>query len=178
MWSCIAMARMERNMRRSYMRLNMGFYFKGRARDAQQTLRQYRVNLAPLRFGAGLKGKVFDGFETGTPTVTTPIGAEGIADAAAWGCSISDDPQVFVSAAVQLYQDESAWRAVQDRASSILQRRFSSRVWMPRLPDLIEAARAGLQLNRHLHFTGRMLRHHHQRSTEFMSRWIEAKNRP
>ena len=38
----------------------------------------YRVNLAPLRYGAGLKGKVFDGFQTGTPTVMTPIAAEGI----------------------------------------------------------------------------------------------------
>ena len=50
-----------------------GFHFKGRAQDALETMRQYRVNLAPLRFGAGLKGKLFDGFETSTPSVTTPI---------------------------------------------------------------------------------------------------------
>ncbi|MCN4144888.1 MAG: glycosyltransferase family 4 protein [Thiohalomonas sp.] len=39
-----------------------GFIIKGRARDAIETLAHYRVNLAPLRFGAGIKGKIADGF--------------------------------------------------------------------------------------------------------------------
>ena len=38
----------------------------------------YRVLLAPLRFGAGLKGKIVDAWAHGLPVVTTPIGAEGM----------------------------------------------------------------------------------------------------
>jgi O-antigen biosynthesis protein len=48
---------------------------------------------------------------------------------------------------------------------------------LPRLPQLFEATISQLTENRKQHFVGRMLRHHHHRSTEFMSRWIEAKNR-
>ena len=38
----------------------------------------YKALLAPLRFGAGIKGKICDGFYNGLPCVTTPIGAEGM----------------------------------------------------------------------------------------------------
>lgn len=154
-----------------------GFHFKGRAEDALKTLQQYRVNLAPLRFGAGLKGKIFDGFEVGTPTVTTPIGAEGIADEAAWGCSISDEPEQIADVAVKLYEDVDFWQGVQECGHCILKQRFDSGVWLPKLPELLESALDTREQNRQQHFVGRMLRHHHHRSTEFMSRWIEAKNR-
>ena len=55
-----------------------GFYIAGWAQDAQDVLAKARVNLAPLRFGAGLKGKIFDAMQVGTPTVMTDIAAEGI----------------------------------------------------------------------------------------------------
>jgi len=54
-----------------------GLHMKGRA-ESLQVLGSYRVLLAPLRFGAGIKGKVLDAWRHGTPVVTTPIGAEGI----------------------------------------------------------------------------------------------------
>ena len=41
-------------------------------------MQRYRVCLAPLRFGAGLKGKIVDSWAHGTPVCTTPIGAEGM----------------------------------------------------------------------------------------------------
>ena len=41
-------------------------------------MQQYRICLAPLRFGAGLKGKIVDSWAHGTPVCTTPIGAEGM----------------------------------------------------------------------------------------------------
>ena len=43
-----------------------------------QVMRSYRVLLAPLRYGAGLKGKIVDAWAHGLPVVTTPIGAEGM----------------------------------------------------------------------------------------------------
>lgn len=155
----------------------LGFHFKGRAEDALATMANYRLNLAPLRYGAGLKGKVFDGFQTGTPTVTTPIGAEGIAGSIGWGCPISADPQPFADAAIEVYANADQWSRVQAQGQRIARERFDTDEWQPRLPELLYRALATREENRQQHFTGRMLRHHHHRSTEFMSRWIEAKNR-
>jgi O-antigen biosynthesis protein len=55
-----------------------GFFIKGRAEDAREVISKARVMLAPLRFGAGLKGKLVEAMLFGTPAVTTPIGAEGL----------------------------------------------------------------------------------------------------
>ena len=54
------------------------FRVMGKAGDVYETLQRYRCTLAPLRFGAGLKGKVSDGWMVGTPCVATPIAAEGM----------------------------------------------------------------------------------------------------
>ena len=155
----------------------VGFHCKGRADDALPTMRQYRVSLAPLRYGAGLKGKLFDGFQTGTPSVTTPIGAEGVVGAMDWGCAIESDPEPFAATAVAVYSDEVKWQAVQVQGQCIAKARFDASAWLPRLPVRLAEGIEGREANRAQQFTGRMLRHHHHRSTEFMSRWIEAKNR-
>jgi len=154
-----------------------GFHFKGRATDALKTMQCYRVNMAPLRFGAGLKGKLFDAFETGTPSVTTPVGAEGVSsDTCQWGCEVSDVPEEIAVAAISLYQDPELWKQVQNCGANIVRERFHRDMWFGRLPQLIADARAQLISSRKANFVGQMLRHHHHRSTEFMSRWIEAKN--
>jgi hypothetical protein len=151
-----------------------GFHFKGRAEDALQTMAGYRVNLAPLRYGAGLKGKVFDGFLTGTPTVVTPVAAEGIypdphfADAT---------PEAFVHRAVELYRDKTAWEVRQHAEQVVCGERFDAMSWLPRFPELLKQAFQERHALRELNFVGQMLRHHQHRSTEFMSRWIEAKNK-
>ncbi len=158
-------------------RADQGFYFKGRADSAVETVAQYRVNLAPLRFGAGLKGKLFDGFETGTPCVTTPIGAEGIALEAEWGCAISAAPIEFASTASAVYQNPRLWQSLVDSGAAILESRFSRDYWKTCFQKRLHALIESRDDRRHRQFTGRMLRYHQHRSTEFMSRWIEEKNR-
>ena len=54
-----------------------GFHIKGQAKTLD-IMRKYRLCLAPLRFGAGLKGKIVDSWQNGLPVVTTVIGAEGM----------------------------------------------------------------------------------------------------
>jgi len=150
-----------------------GFYFKGRADDAQQTMAQYRINLAPLRYGAGLKGKVFDGFQTGTPTVMTPIAAEGICPDKGWS---HEEADAFAASAVDLYRDSKTWHARQVEELALCQVRFGLEHWQPRLLQSIRVALGERDQQRQQNFIGQMLRHHQHRSTEFMSRWIEAKN--
>lgn len=72
-----------------------GFHVVGSTPDQFETLKKYRVNLAALRFGAGIKGKISDGWWAGTPVVTTPIGAEGMSDDLSWGGEIAVDQEDF-----------------------------------------------------------------------------------
>ncbi|NDG85749.1 MAG: glycosyltransferase, partial [Proteobacteria bacterium] len=55
-----------------------GIRVHGAARDLDEVFAKARVNLAPLRFGAGVKGKILEGFRYGLPVVTTSVGAEGL----------------------------------------------------------------------------------------------------
>ena len=151
-----------------------GFFFKGRAEDALATMSLYRVNLAPLRYGAGLKGKVFDGFQTGTPTVMTPIAIEGISTNLDWAHAAAED---FANAAFQLYKEPDAWHIRQYEERSLCQDRFDSACWLPRLAAIIQCAFDEKVQRREQNFIGKMLRHHQHRSTEFMSRWIEHKSK-
>ncbi len=57
---------------------SIGFYMKGRVDDVFSTMAAYGVLLAPLRFGAGVKGKILDAISMELPVVTTPIGNEGL----------------------------------------------------------------------------------------------------
>jgi glycosyltransferase involved in cell wall biosynthesis len=158
---------------RELHRPEKGFYFKGRAEEALSTMAHYRVNLAPLRFGAGLKGKIFDGFQTGTPSVVTPIAAEGIFRGGGWA---HESAESFAGAAIKLYQDPELWRMRQEAERSVCRERFAASHWRPRLPEIFRRAYRDRRSRREANFTGQMLRHHHHRSTEFLSRWIEAKH--
>ncbi|TVP80408.1 MAG: glycosyltransferase [Puniceicoccaceae bacterium] len=151
-----------------------GFHFKGRAGNALQTMSGYRVNLAPLRFGAGLKGKVFDGFLSGTPTVMTPIAAEGIFVESHWAHESID---AFVDEAVALYTDPARWQSRQGEGQAVCRERFAASRWRQQLPERLRLAHDQRARHREANFVGQMLRHHQHRSTEFLSRWIEAKNK-
>jgi hypothetical protein len=151
-----------------------GIRFRGRADSALDTLARYRVNLAPLRFGAGQKGKVGDGFLSGTPTVATPIAAESMNGPIDWGCPIQVDPADFAQTAIDAYTQRDLWERVQQQGYRIVRERLLASDWKPWLIERLKALRSE---SRHEHFIGRMLRHHQHRSTEYMSRWIEAKNR-
>ncbi len=75
-----------------------GILVKGFA-PSLDIMQQYRVCLAPLRFGAGLKGKIVDSWAHGLPVCTTPVGAEGMFPAT------SQTPEGFPDTQVRL----SAW---------------------------------------------------------------------
>lgn len=154
----------------------LGFRVKGRADDAVETLLLYRLNLAPLRFGAGLKGKLADAFRSGTPSIATTIAIEGMNGSIPWGSPVRDDPPGFARAVVDLYNEPSAWLQAQASGYTIAKERFNKEHWLPMLARYLLDAYSARRENRHQRFVGRLLRHHQHRSLEYMSRWIEAKN--
>ena len=154
-----------------------GFRVKGWAENAQEVLSQSRLCLAPLRFGAGLKGKLVDAMVAGTPTITTPIGAEGIRDHSPWPGVIAADTQAFIAGAISLYSSHENWVNAQEDGYRLLERRFARQQHGPALIERLLDRLANLEAYRQDNFTGSMLRHHFHQSTHYMSRWIDAKNR-
>ncbi len=157
-----------------------GFYIKGRAQDAIKTLAQYRVNLAPLRFGAGIKGKIADGFIARIPCVTTEIGQEGMADNLPWGGLVADnvnDDRQIAQYAIELYQNASLWRQCSQQGYQVIQQQFNETQHANALIKKLHELKNNLSEHRSNNFYGQILRHHIYRSQYFMSKWIEEKNK-
>lgn len=154
-----------------------GFLIMGRASDAQEVVKEARVVLAPLRFGAGIKGKLLEAMQCGTPSVTTSIGSESMHVDLDWNGFIADDVTVFVDAAVQLYQDKAIWRKAQQNGITIINQRYFKGLFEIDFRVKIQFLRSNLQQHRLHNFMGAMLQHHTLKSTKYMSRWIEEKNK-
>lgn len=153
-----------------------GFFIKGRCDDALETLSHYRLNVAPLRFGAGQKGKILEGWLTGTPTITTPVGAESMVAENALGYPLSDDPEQLAATLVQLYRNADDWKTVQRCGLAALQAGFLREYHAPGFIKALHHLQENLTDIRHRNLWGRILWQSQHRSTEYMSRWIEAKN--
>lgn len=154
-----------------------GFHIRGRAKDAKEVVRQARICLAPLRFGAGLKGKLLEAMQCGTPSVTTDIGAEGMDGDLEWCGRIGNEASCLASAAVELYSNPAKWKEAQKQGARIINKRFVNQKHAGKLIDRILSLSENLEQHRLQNFTGSMLRHHTMASTEYMSRWIEEKNK-
>jgi len=153
-----------------------GFLIKGWAEDALEVMQKYRVCLAPLMFGAGIKGKLLDAMMAQTPSVTTSLGAEGMRDKEPWPGVVTDDMKEFVAEAVRLYEDEQAWLSAQSHCTELLGKHYDSEQLGSRLIEKIHDITENLRQHRLNNFTGAMLRHHTMMSTKYMSQWIAAKN--
>jgi glycosyltransferase involved in cell wall biosynthesis len=154
-----------------------GFLIKGRAESAKEIISNARVLLAPIRFGAGIKGKLLEAMEYGTPSVTTSIGAESMHTDLNWNGSIEDDSQEFAAAAVQLYQDEIVWQHSQQNGFSIIKQRYLTALFEDQFETTSTYLQSNLEKHRNHNFIGQMLMHHTLQSTKYLSRWIEEKNR-
>lgn len=154
-----------------------GFFIKGRANDALEVIGKARVLLAPLRFGAGLKGKILDAMLSGTPTVTTTIGAEGMHSGRPWPGRIENDIQKFANASVELYQNEEKWKEAQSNINRILQEKFYSEKHGEHFLNKIEDIFEKLLYHRNRNFTGSIMWHHSLTSAKYLGKWIEEKNK-
>ncbi|MFT4924207.1 MAG: glycosyltransferase involved in cell wall biosynthesis [Phenylobacterium sp.] len=154
-----------------------GFHVLGWVKDANLEMQQARVCLAPLRFGAGIKGKLAEAMLNGTPNVTTPVGAEAMADGLDWSGFICESAQEIADKAVALYQDEALWQQCQQQGFTIIDANYDRAKLSVELIDAVRHQLDNLSEIRNNNFTGAMLRHHSHKSTQYMAQWIEAKNK-
>ncbi|HIQ46015.1 MAG TPA: glycosyltransferase [Sulfurovum sp.] len=154
-----------------------GFYIKGWAEDAYEVIESARVCLAPIRFGAGIKGKLIDAMVMQTPSVTSSLGAEGMRVNESWPGVIADDTEAFVEASVQLHEDEEKWSEAQSHALPLLKTYYDAQKLSTAFIEKIDHTEKHLEQHRLDNFTGAMLKHHSMMSTKYMSQWISEKNR-
>jgi len=93
--------------------------------DVDDYFRNARVFVAPLRYGAGMKGKVGHALAFGLPVVTTAIGAEGMGLVDGEHAFIADDPDELADAVVRLYTDPALWARMADAGRDVVWRRWS-----------------------------------------------------
>lgn len=153
-----------------------GFLIKGWAENAFSVMKKARICLAPIRFGAGIKGKLLDAMIAQTPSITTSLGSEGMHQDEPWPGVIIDNIDNFVDAAVSLYNNEQEWINAQENSHHLLQARYDSIILGEQLISKILDVEENLNQHRLDNFTGAMLKHHSMMSTKYMSQWISAKN--
>lgn len=181
-----------------------GFLVKGWASDVESVMMNAKALIAPLRFGAGIKGKLLDAMRCGTPSITTWIGAEGIAEdsvdvdsgmnvkpekevknlqSAQWPGALCDaditDSSVirdYVERAVALYEDEKVWNLANKHTASLLDVFKQQQPEVP-LIERINELKQGLGKHRDTLFMQSLLWHQTLAASKYMSQWIEAKSK-
>ncbi|MGB7947214.1 MAG: glycosyltransferase [Candidatus Binatia bacterium] len=104
--------------------------------DLTPYLEGSRVFVAPLRYGAGIKGKIAQSMGFGLPVVTTPIGAEGMGLIDGKHVLIGDSPAAFAKAVVRLYRDEQLWEEMSQTGLLHIKSNFSRAVIRSKLSGI------------------------------------------
>ncbi|PWN58905.1 glycosyltransferase [Chryseobacterium viscerum] len=106
------------------LKLYPKFKFLGFVESIEEHFMNSKVMVAPLRFGAGVKGKIGQAFEFFFPVVTTDIGAEGMKLTDKKNVLIANDEKIFAEAIIQLHNDEELWNTLSQNSVDSL-RAFS-----------------------------------------------------
>jgi glycosyltransferase involved in cell wall biosynthesis len=154
-----------------------GFIVMGFAEDADEVVENAKVVLAPLNYGAGIKGKLTEAMLCGTPSVTSTIGVEGMAGDFPWNGFVADDFSNFALKAVELYTNKPVWEQAQLNGIDIINSIYSKEKNAPLFFSKIEDIQTNLEKHRTTNFLGSLLQHQTLQATKYMSKWIEEKNK-
>lgn len=152
------------------------FIIKGFTEDIKSIVRKAKVVIAPLQFGAGIKGKLTEAMTCGTPSITTKIGAEGMHDNLNWNGIIEDDFKNFTQKAIELYSNKELWQQSQQNGVKIINQLYNKEVLENKFVNKIERIEKNFSEHRTQNFFGSMLQHQTLNASKYMSKWIELKN--
>eukprot|EP01135_Chromosphaera_perkinsii_P004734 Nk52_evm6s295 gene=Nk52_evmTU6s295 len=154
-----------------------GIFFHGYVKDHLKALERHRIMLCPLRFGAGIKGKISDGWLVGTPSVSTSIGLEGMTDDFGrmhWGGLVSNDISKFASDSLVLYGQKGEWEKKQKNGFRLMQNLFDSERNGIRFVKALKDLNGSLEDKRSKDWLGNILWSSSNRCTEMFSKYIHA----
>jgi glycosyltransferase involved in cell wall biosynthesis len=96
--------------------------------DIHSFWQRCRVLVAPIRFGAGVKGKIGEAMSYGLPVVTTSIGAESFGFTPDHDVLISDEPAAFAGSVVRLYSQKELWEKLAENGRRHIEKYFTPEV--------------------------------------------------
>jgi glycosyltransferase involved in cell wall biosynthesis len=105
--------------------------------DVRPLFDRARLSVAPIRFGAGVKGKVNQSMSFGVPTVVTSVAAEGMYLTDGHDALIADDPESFADAVVRLWTSRELWESVSSSGRRNLREHFSVATAVRRVDELL-----------------------------------------
>jgi len=154
-----------------------GFIIKGRAKSVESVFNSAKILLAPIPYGAGLKGKLLESMQLGLPNVTSLIGAEAMHGNLDWNGCITNSDEEFIEKAIELYSNEMLWNTAQENGMELVNKRYEKALFETEFVLKINDLLSNLVTHRNQNFLGQILQHQTMQSTKFMSRWIELKNK-
>lgn len=99
--------------------------FEGFVEDIEPVMDDIRIAVAPLRYGAGVKGKVNMSMSYGQPVVGTKVAVEGMYTENEKDCLMAETPEEFANQVVRLYQDEKLWNQISQGGLANVENYFS-----------------------------------------------------
>ncbi len=116
-----------------------GVVFHGFVEELEPWLDGCRLAVAPLRYGAGVKGKVNMSMSRGQPVVATPTAVEGLHAVDGEDVLVAESPKDFAAAVVRLYQDQALWEKLSQGGLRNVQQHFSLDAAKTQLAALLES---------------------------------------
>ncbi|EAQ96645.1 glycosyltransferase [Congregibacter litoralis] len=117
-----------------------GIQLRGFVADLQEVYRDARVSVAPLLFGSGMKVKVLDAMARGMPTVTTPVGAEGVDYINNRHLCVAHNAEDMALATLQLLKDEALWTRMRDESRQLIRERYTWRQLFSSMHNALDSA--------------------------------------
>jgi GT2 family glycosyltransferase len=118
----------------------------GYVADVEELFDRCKISIAPLRYGAGVKGKIGQSLALGVPCVTTSIGAEGMGLEDGVSGMIADSAADFAAKIERLYTDADLWTALRNRGFEVIERNMSVSAARRELGQLFPARRTGVDV--------------------------------
>jgi len=109
--------------------------------DTQPYLQACRVSVAPLRYGAGMKGKIGEAMISGIPVVTTDIGSEGMGLVDGKHVLVANNPDEFATAITRLYTDEKLWHNLVENGKNHIKQNYSTEAVAKKLDNLVKGVK-------------------------------------
>jgi GT2 family glycosyltransferase/glycosyltransferase involved in cell wall biosynthesis len=119
-------------------RRNPGVDIVGYVEQISPIFERCRLSIAPLRFGAGIKGKIGTSLSHGVPCVATPLAAEGMGLVDRENIMLGADPTTFAAAIVEAYQNEALWNRLSEKGLALFEEQYSFERGLERLKTLID----------------------------------------
>jgi O-antigen biosynthesis protein len=109
----------------------------GHVHDVRPIFDQARISVAPLRFGAGVKGKVNLTMSLGVPAVLSSIAAEGMYLSDGENVLIADEPASFADSVIRLYRSRELWERLSEQGQRNVREHFSIEAAAERIDSLM-----------------------------------------